>query len=693
MRVLVEEGPRYVRELIDWGARFDRDADGEPALGLEAAHSVRRVLHAGDATGREIGRALWERVVDAAVGRDDQPRARHRARRRGRRASRGVRYFDRDGRPARRCARRATLLATGGAGQVFRETTNPGGGDRRRHRARVSRRRARRRSRVRAVPSDRAQHGRRAAVPDLRGAARRRRAAGQRARRGVHGALPPGRRSRAARRRRARASCARPSATGGPVFLTLAHLDAAHVRARFPTIAAMCAPGRPRSSPRDPIPVGPAAHYLMGGIDTDEWGRTSLPGLFAAGETACTGVHGANRLASNSLLEGLVFGARAGGGDARSRRSAAPLKAGSRGAAGGPATVASAPHRRRTARDTRRRPRPDVARRPACSARATAAEAAVAGSTRLRARRGALARRRVAGADGWRRFNLLTVARLSRARRCGARRAAAATSARTFPARDDLHWKVHARSTLDERMLRASILSPVPSTSNRPMSKKPRSRLVRHRNHAPLAGLLAVVPRRRPPRGAGRLLAGQGLHGHPAVRLRHLGADSAGARRARSRRPGTSTRTFRCSFPKSLLTKEAEHVEGFAPQVAYVTHGGGEELEEKLVVRPTSEAIIGTMYAKWVQSWRDLPILINQWANVVRWEKVTRPFLRTTEFLWQEGHTAHETADGGRGRDAEDSRPLRRRLRDRCSRCRSSRGRRARARSSPARCAPTRSRR
>jgi prolyl-tRNA synthetase len=98
-------------------------------------------------------------------------------------------------------------------------------------------------------------------------------------------------------------------------------------------------------------------------------------------------------------------------------------------------------------------------------------------------------------------------------------------------------------------------------------------------------------------------------------------------------------------IPNSLLMKEAEHVEGFAPQVAYVTHGGGEELEEKLVVRPTSEAIIGTMYAKWVQSWRDLPILINQWANVVRWEKVTRPFLRTTEFLWQEGHTAHETGE------------------------------------------------
>src|SRR6516162_7320385 len=100
---------------------------------------------------------------------------------------------------------------------------------------------------------------------------------------------------------------------------------------------------------------------------------------------------------------------------------------------------------------------------------------------------------------------------------------------------------------------------------------------------------------------------------------------------------------FPLFIPDSLLNKEADHVEGFSPQVAYVTHGGGEELEENLVVRPTSEAIIGTMYANWVQSWRDLPILINQWANVVRWEKKTYPFLRTTEFLWQEGHTAHET--------------------------------------------------
>ncbi len=100
---------------------------------------------------------------------------------------------------------------------------------------------------------------------------------------------------------------------------------------------------------------------------------------------------------------------------------------------------------------------------------------------------------------------------------------------------------------------------------------------------------------------------------------------------------------FPLFIPESLLRKEAAHVEGFAPQVAWVTHGGSEELEERLVVRPTSEAIVGVMYAKWIQSWRDLPLLLNQWANVVRWEKVTRPFLRTTEFLWQEGHTAHET--------------------------------------------------
>ena len=102
---------------------------------------------------------------------------------------------------------------------------------------------------------------------------------------------------------------------------------------------------------------------------------------------------------------------------------------------------------------------------------------------------------------------------------------------------------------------------------------------------------------------------------------------------------------FPLFIPESFMHKEAEHVEGFAPELAVVTHGGGEKLAEPLVVRPTSETIIYSMYAKWVQSYRDLPILINQWANVVRWEMRTRLFLRTLEFLWQEGHTAHATHD------------------------------------------------
>jgi prolyl-tRNA synthetase len=102
---------------------------------------------------------------------------------------------------------------------------------------------------------------------------------------------------------------------------------------------------------------------------------------------------------------------------------------------------------------------------------------------------------------------------------------------------------------------------------------------------------------------------------------------------------------FPLFIPESFLRKEAEHVEGFAPEAAVVTHGGGKKLEEPLVVRPTSETIIYSMFAKWVQSYRDLPLLINQWANVVRWEMRTRLFLRTLEFLWQEGHTAHATHD------------------------------------------------
>jgi prolyl-tRNA synthetase len=102
---------------------------------------------------------------------------------------------------------------------------------------------------------------------------------------------------------------------------------------------------------------------------------------------------------------------------------------------------------------------------------------------------------------------------------------------------------------------------------------------------------------------------------------------------------------FPLFIPESYLSKEAEHVEGFAPEVAVVTHGGGKKLDEPLIIRPTSETIIYSMFAKWVQSYRDLPLLYNQWANVVRWEMRTRLFLRTMEFLWQEGHTAHVTHD------------------------------------------------
>ena len=118
---------------------------------------------------------------------------------------------------------------------------------------------------------------------------------------------------------------------------------------------------------------------------------------------------------------------------------------------------------------------------------------------------------------------------------------------------------------------------------------------------------------------------------------------------ARIKAAGADNCYFPLFIPESYLHREAEHVEGFAPEVAVVTHAGGKELEEPVVVRPTSETIINTYFAKWVQSYRDLPLLVNQWANVVRWELRPRLFLRTTEFLWQEGHTAHAT-ERGRGR-------------------------------------------
>ncbi|MFF3502983.1 proline--tRNA ligase [Streptomyces sp. NPDC003247] len=117
---------------------------------------------------------------------------------------------------------------------------------------------------------------------------------------------------------------------------------------------------------------------------------------------------------------------------------------------------------------------------------------------------------------------------------------------------------------------------------------------------------------------------------------------------ARIKETGAQNAYFPLLIPQSYLTREADHVEGFAPELAVVTHGGGKELEEPAVVRPTSEMIINASFSKWVQSYRDLPLLINQWANVVRWELRPRLFLRTTEFLWQEGHTAHATREDAR---------------------------------------------
>ena len=307
VRVLVEEGPRYVRELVEWGARFERDDAGRPALGREAAHTVRRVLHAGDATGREIGRVLWERVRTlASVGTIDHALVTDLIVERGRVA--GVTYIDAAG-ISTEVRATSTLLATGGAGQLFRETTNPvvatGDGIALAYHAGA-----------RVADLEFIQfHPTALNVPGaprfliseaLRGEGARLvndRGEPFMARYDPQGDLAP--RDIVAR------SIARESErTGGLVSLTLAHLDPEYVVRRFPTIAAMCRQVG-LDLARDPIPVGPAAHYIMGGVDTDESGRTSLEGLFAAGEVACTGVHGANRLASNSLLEGLVFGARA----------------------------------------------------------------------------------------------------------------------------------------------------------------------------------------------------------------------------------------------------------------------------------------------------------------------------------------------------------------------------------------------
>ena len=307
VRVLVEQGVVYVRELLEWGARFDRGSDGRPALGREAAHTVRRVLHAGDATGREIGRVLYQRVrALGAVSTINHAMVTELLIDDG--TVSGARYIDQRG-GTREIRARATLLATGGAGQVFRETTNPsvatGDGVALAFRAGA---RIADLEFVQFHPTalNRVGAPRFLISEALRGEGARlvnKRGEPFMTRYHADGDLAP-------RDVVARSIVREMDRTGGLVFLAVAHLDAAYISNRFPTIAATCR-GVGLDLARDPIPVGPAAHYMMGGVESDQWGRTSRPGLFAAGEAACTGVHGANRLASNSLLEGLVFGARA----------------------------------------------------------------------------------------------------------------------------------------------------------------------------------------------------------------------------------------------------------------------------------------------------------------------------------------------------------------------------------------------
>ena len=282
--VLVRQGPKYVVELLAWGAQFDRETDGSPALGREAAHSVRRVLHAHDATGREIGRLLWSRVsanprirVMQDAGAIDLVVANG--------TCAGARYAAGD-RDAGTITAARTLLATGGAGQVFRETTNPSiaTGDGIAMAADAG-------ARVEDLEFIQF-HPTVMSVPGkprfllseaLRGeGARLVNHAGDRF---MQRYEPAG--DLASRDLVSRAIVREMEQTHEPVYLSLAHMDRAFVHERFPTIAQACA-NAGLDLAVDRIPVSPAAHYIMGGVETDLDGRTSVEGLFAAGEVACT---------------------------------------------------------------------------------------------------------------------------------------------------------------------------------------------------------------------------------------------------------------------------------------------------------------------------------------------------------------------------------------------------------------------
>ncbi|UAJ78209.1 L-aspartate oxidase [Leifsonia sp. ZF2019] len=302
---LCADAPQRIRELIDLGVRFDRDGDGL-ARGLEAAHSRARVLHAGgDATGAEIERALVAAVRSSAARIVEQAFLLDVVMRDG--AAAGVLVRRADG-AVQEVAADAVVLATGGLGQLYAHTTNPavatGDGVAAAWRAGAA---IADLEFVQFHPTALAVPGSFLVSEAVRGeGAVLRNARGERFMLDVHpdAELAP-------RDVVARGIAVEMAAQGGaPVVLDATALGAAFLARRFPTIDAACrAAGMDWA--REPVPVTPAAHYAMGGVATDTSGRTTVPGLFAVGEVACTGTHGANRLASNSLLEGLVFAHRA----------------------------------------------------------------------------------------------------------------------------------------------------------------------------------------------------------------------------------------------------------------------------------------------------------------------------------------------------------------------------------------------
>lgn len=312
--LLVEEGPARIAELLAWGTNFDREGDGLGSLmrTREGAHSLPRILHAnGDATGKEIGRALLQCAQhESHIHLYERLTTRDLVVRDGRVV--GVHALDAAGKPLLFVAR-GVLLASGGAGQVYSDTTNPlvatGDGIAMAYRAG-------------AEVSDMEFyqfHPTALSVPGaprfllseaLRGeGAVLRNHRGERFMERYHPMAELAPRDVVARAIMHEGVGERPG-EALPVYLDMRHVTGKDLHARFPGISS-CLHSYGLDLARDLIPVRPAAHYLMGGVRTDLFGRTTLPGLYAAGEVACTGVHGANRLASNSLLEGLVFGARA----------------------------------------------------------------------------------------------------------------------------------------------------------------------------------------------------------------------------------------------------------------------------------------------------------------------------------------------------------------------------------------------